>query len=415
MPVSAELYVFVDADGMTHVTDDPAAIPKEAAPLPGAGAGGPRSIHPTGPESPSHAGRSAAERRTDRIVQGAIADLRRGETARAATALESALVDEPRDPVAHWYLADIDRQRGRLESATDHLDAFLAYAGDAYEPWRAVAERRRKGLADEARLDDRGESRDAPLRLIAAESPHFSVHYDARLGEASPDYARTVLRYLDEAHRRVTARIGVEPREPTGVVLYAKAAYLAAHRHRFSFPTVGFFDGRIHVASAAHPEGELRSLLFHEYTHAVFAERTGGDRPFWLNEGFAELSERGVRGEVALTRSERAALHRSVEAGEWIALARLAPGFGGLDEGDARVAYLESTAAAAWLEARLDPREIGALLDALGRGQKVDTALRRAVGVDTAGLEAALQRSIAAEFPASGARSEPASGARSEP
>jgi tetratricopeptide (TPR) repeat protein len=396
-PATADVWVFADPDGATHVTEDPAAIPQDAAPLPGAGAGALAGGRLVGPEVPAAtASRSDAQRRADRIVSGAIDDLRRGDTARAAAAFESVLVDEPRDPVAHWYLAEIDRQRGRLDAAAQHLDAFLAHAGDAYEPWRATAERRRHALADEERLEVRDT---APLRLVAAESPYFRVAYDARLGEASPDYARTVLRYLDEAHRSVTARIGVAPREPIGVVLYAKAAYLAAHRHRFSFPTVGFFDGRIHVASAAHPEGELRSLLFHEYTHAVFADRTGGDRPFWLNEGLAELSERGGRGEAALTRTERAALHRYPESGEWIPLARLAPGFGGLDEAEARAAYLEATAAAAWLESRLDARGVGVLLDALGRGQPIDTVLRHAVGVDTAGLEAALQHSIAAEFP----------------
>ena len=48
--------------------------------------------------------------------------------------------------------------------------------------------------------------------------------------------------------------------KPLRVVVYGKAAYLRAYRQRFSFRTVGFFDGRIHVASAAHPGGELRSL-----------------------------------------------------------------------------------------------------------------------------------------------------------
>jgi len=395
LPAHADLYVYLDADGATQLADD-------ATQPPGAGAGSLGEARLAGPTPRLDAGgRSESERRSDRVVAGAIEDLRRGDSARAAAAFESVLASDPRNPIAHWYLAELDRQRGRLDSAARHLDAFLAHAGDAYEPFRAAAERRRRGLADEERLAEAPPSQESPLRLVAIESPQFTVHYDARLGETSPDYARTVLGYLDEAYRRVTARIGVAPREPIGVVLYAKAAYLAAHRHRFSFPTVGFFDGRIHVASAAHPEGELRSLLFHEYTHALFAERTGGDRPFWLNEGLAELAERRVRGEAALTRGERASLHASAGTRAWIPLARLAPGFGGLDEAEARMAYLESTAAAAWLESRLDPREMGALLDALGAGTPVDAALRRAVGVDTAGLEAALQASIAAEFPAS--------------
>ena len=252
-------------------------------------------------------------------------------------------------------------------------------------------------MRDERRLSA-AQSASGPLRLVATQSPHFRVRYDARLGEASPDYARTVLRYLEEAYRDVVARLGVAPSEPTGVVLYGKAAYLAAHQHRFSFPTVGFFDGSIHVASAAHPAGELRSLLFHEFTHAVFAERSGGDRPFWLNEGLAELAERVSRGEHGISRSERALLRRHIDAGDWIPLGRLSPGFGGLDEAGARIAYLEATAAAAWVEQRAGAAGIGALLDAIAAGQELDVALRRATGQTTATLDATLRPEIQSEF-----------------
>jgi tetratricopeptide (TPR) repeat protein len=399
-PAFAELYVWVDAEGQTHVSDDPKAVPPDAASAPGSAgtAGDLWGGHVVGPQ-PRASGRdrSADERRVDILLRGALDDLRRGETARAAATLESVLRLDPANPEAHWYLALLDRQRGRLDAAQRHLEAFLAHAGDAHEDWRASAERRLAGLRDERRLSNE-QSASGPLRLVAAQSPHFRVHYDARLGEASPDYAATVLRYLEEAYRDVVSRLGVAPAEPTGVVLYGKAAYLAAHQHRFSFPTVGFFDGRIHVASAAHPAGELRSLLFHEFTHAVFAERTGGDRPFWLNEGLAELAERVSRGEGGVSSSERASLRRRIDAGDWIPLERLAPGFGGLDEAAARVAYLEATAAAAWVESHAGGAGIGALLDAIAAGQSVDVALRRICATDTAGLDATLRREIQAEF-----------------
>jgi tetratricopeptide (TPR) repeat protein len=400
LPAGAELYVWIDADGGTHVTDDPHAIPPDAAPLPGSGGDvgglwGGRIRGPT-PRAPSRA-RTEEEARIARLVRGALDDLSHGESARAAVALESVLRLDPGQPDAHWYLAILDRQRGRFDSAQRHLEAFLSNAGDGYDDWRASAERRLRNLKDERRLEDE-QAASGPLRLIAAESPHFRIHYDAQLGQASPDYARTALRYLEEAYRAVGARLGVEPREPTGVVFYGKAAYLAVSAHRFSFPTVGFFDGRIHVASAAHPAGELRALLFHEFTHAVFAERTGGDRPYWLNEGLAERIERASRGENGLARSERAALARDAGTGAWIPLARLGPGFDGLDEAAARTAYLESTAAAGWIETHAGAAGIGALLDAVASGQDVDAALRRVVGVDTAGLDAALQRGLRAEF-----------------
>ena len=73
----------------------------------------------------------------------------------------------------------------------------------------------------------------------------------------------------------VSRQVGVSPLEPLGVVLYGRAAYVRAHAHRFSFQTVGFFDGRSHVASPAHPSDSLRGVLFHEYTTTMEDRETG--------------------------------------------------------------------------------------------------------------------------------------------
>ncbi len=393
----AELFVWVDEEGHTHVSDDPARAPQgrsAAEADPGLWQDGLR-----GPRWPARAGVGREEARVQRLLRGAVDDLRRGETGRAAAALEGVLRSQPARPEAHWYLALLDRQRGRWDASEAHLRAFLAHAGAAFEPWRESALRRLRVLEDERRLA-RAQAAQGPLRFVALESPHFRIRYDERLGDASPDFARTVVRYLEEARQLVATRLGVAPQESTRVVLYGKAAYLAAHRHRFSFPTVGFFDGRIHVVSAAHPAGELRALLFHEFTHAVFRDRAGSDRPYWLNEGLAELAERASRRQDALTRSERVTLRRRIRAGGWIPLWNLADGFGGLDEGQARVAYLEATAAVRWLEARTDVARRAALLADLGAGRSIDAALRRAVGLDTRDLDAAVRRSVLEEFPA---------------
>jgi hypothetical protein len=402
LPVAAvaETYVWLDDQGVTHITDDPAAIPEDAR---GGGEGrqalrglwddllGP-------PIRSSGADPSRAEARARRLIRGAVEDLEREENARAAAALESVLRLEPGRPEAHWHLALLDRQRGHYQASEAHLRAFLAAAGDDLEPWRASAQRRLAALADERRLADTALRR-ASAEWVGLSHHHFRVYYDSELGEASPDYANTVVRYLEEARAAVASRLGALPAEAMGVMLYGKAAYLQAHRHRFSFQTVGFFDGRIHVVSAAHPAGELRALLFHEYSHAVYREQTRGDRPYWLNEGLAELSERASRSRTGLTRSERSSLRRRIDEGRWIPLRRLAPGFSGLDDADARAAYIAATAAAAWIEARSNREGRARLLARLGQGASDDQALRELVGLDTEGIDAALRESIRAEFP----------------
>jgi hypothetical protein len=50
--------------------------------------------------------------------------LNRGETARASVAFNAVLMEFPGQPEAHWFLALLDRQRGRYESAAVHLEAF---------------------------------------------------------------------------------------------------------------------------------------------------------------------------------------------------------------------------------------------------------------------------------------------------
>ena len=398
-PAAAELHVWVDGEGRTHVTDDPAAVPPGARRTAGSveeirglwddGLAGPVVETPPGASG-------SDEDRQARLLRDALDDLGRGETARASATLAEVLRQEPTRPEAHWYLALLDWQRGRLDASEGHLRAFLESAGDRFDPWRAAATRRLARLEDERRLltPPTGE-----LHLVAHESPDFRLQVDEALQRAGDgDFARQVIGYLEEARRGGLEHLGLAPAEPTGVVLYGRAAYVKAHGQRFSFQTVGFFDGRIHVASAAHPAGELRSLLVHEYTHALFREAVGGDRPFWLNEGLAELAERSSRGMPALSKGERARLREQVEAGTWPALRRLAPSFAGLSDAEARTAYLVATGAAAWVDARTDRAARARLLSLLGQGRSADDALRTVVGVDTDGLDAALRREVAAEF-----------------
>ncbi len=404
-PAAAELYVWVDENGHTHVSDDPTAVPEAVR----EGEAPPRDVlWNDGQQGPPVGGPGEAtgeEARIRRQLRGAVDDLRRGETARATAALEGVLELQPGRPEAHWYLALLDRQRGRFTSAEDHLRTFLAHAGDDLADWRASAQRRLRQLEDERRLVDEQAVR-GPLRLIGLRSPNFRIRYDAELG-GRDEWVRRVTRYLEEARSHVGRRLGVWPQEPVSVLFYGKASYVRAWRHRFSFRTVGFFDGRIHVVSAAHPGGELRSLLHHEYTHALFREKTGSDRPLWLNEGLAEISERLSRGQPLLARGERFALRERIGAGRWIPLHRLAVGFGGLDDEDARVAYLASVAAVAWVEAHTDRDGRARLLTHLARGQGIDAALTAVVGVDQAGLEAALRADILAEFPETSPASDP--------
>ncbi len=399
--VAAETYVWVDEAGVTHLSDGEGGVPESAkraaspAELRSLWSGGVVGKPTTTPPGSS----GSDSDRVERLLRGALDDLARGETSRASANLESVLRLDAKRPEAHWYLALLNQQRGRYQIAEDHLHSFLSSAGSDFEPWRLSADRRLAALADERQLADTTVERGG-LRLIDYESDHFSIQLDADLGRVGAEYATTALRYLNEARSEVSHALGVVPLEPLGVVFYGKAAYLRAHRHRFSFQTVGFFDGRIHVSSPAHPSGQLRSLLFHEYTHAVFREHTGGDRPYWLNEGFAELIERRSRQQPSSTRSELSLLRGRIQAGLWIPLRTLGPSFSGLTDDEAHAAYLQAAVASAWIQQTTTREQRALLLRRLNEGFSSDQALHEALGLDTGGVDAAVQAKILAEFPA---------------
>ena len=405
LPARAGVYTWLDDDGVTHIVDDPSRIPESKRDQASRGRQGLGELWEEGvagselPTRSGEVGQTLEQKRIARLLRGAISDLERGETARATTALRSVLRMEPMQPEPHWYLALLARQRGRYDEAEAHLRSFLTAAGDDFLGWQAAAQLKLEALEDERRLADE-ELLEGPDHWIDVEHPNFRVHYHEDLGKASADYSNTVLRFLEDAHAAVARRLGAVPSEPLGVMFYGKAAYLRAHRHRFSFQTVGFFDGRIHVVSAAHPAGELRALLFHEYAHAVFRERTGGDRPFWYNEGMAELLERSSRRTEALTRSELSSLRQRIAAGNWISLRRLAPSFSGLKDEDARAAYLESTLAASWLERQTTQQQRRKLLEGFAAGRRDDEVFEEVLGLNTAQIDAQAQAWIRAEFPA---------------
>lgn len=398
----AEHFVWVDEEGITHFTDDPDAVPEAVRQAGGSDLDAQRAIWGRGilgerTGTPAGSGGSETDRAT-RLIRGAVNDLRRGETSRAAATLKSVIQLDATRAEAHWYLALLDRQRGRYDSSESHLRSFLSSADESLARYRESAERHLRGLDDERRLADSSSAR-GEFQLVARESPHFRIRVDTALDQLSFDYASTALRYLEDAYGKISEELGIESEEPLGVVFYGRARYDREHRHRFSFTTVGFFDGRIHVASPAHPSGELRSLLFHECTHALFREQTGGDRPYWLNEGLAERIERRARRVPTSTHSERAALRARIATGTWIPLRSIARSFSGLSNEDARIAYLEAVIAADWIGRRTTQEARSLLLSRLGEGFSIDQALHESLGLDTEDLDRALREEIRAEFP----------------
>ena len=91
LPGAADSFVWVDEDGVTHITNDPERVPDPVRARPH-DAESLRSIW-DGPvdrrSPPAGAGPDREEDRSRRALRGAVYDLQRGENARAAAVLRS--------------------------------------------------------------------------------------------------------------------------------------------------------------------------------------------------------------------------------------------------------------------------------------------------------------------------------------
>jgi hypothetical protein len=92
-------------------------------------------------------------------------------------------------------------------------------------------------------------------------------------------------------------------------------------------------------------------------------------------------------------------MRANIETGTWIPLRSIDRSFAGLTDARARDAYLQSVETVAWIHERTDVAQRRRMLEAMGEGLSIDQALHEVLGLDTEGLESAVQADIRDEFP----------------
>jgi hypothetical protein len=385
--------IWVDPEGNTILTNReeppvPGAVPVEIEDRSRSWRGEPSP----GPETRERDS-SLPEDRLAREVRVALEDLDRGETKDALSVLRRLHREQPGRPDVALALADVEQSRGRFEAAESVLEELLTTPAKLRDPWESRVRRALSEVRQEIEAAHLAGQRDVRSEVKSA---NFRLTYDHRL--AGRAYGDRVIRILEEVRAELARSLGRTLSGPLDVKLYTRSQYLDAHRGRFPFATVGFYDGAIHLVTARHPRTELLALLTHEYVHALFREALGADQPFFLNEGIAEREETAVRGRSGLVRGEWWKLVDASRSGEWIPLRQLVPGFGGLEGPRALLAYLESRAAVQLLEDQ-HPGAIANWLSRCARGDPWEVALVEESGWSVATLDRALRREVAARFP----------------
>ncbi|HEV7520102.1 MAG TPA: peptidase MA family metallohydrolase [Candidatus Angelobacter sp.] len=210
------------------------------------------------------------------------------------------------------------------------------------------------------------------------ESSHFTLRYE---GAQTADALRTqVLDTLEADYRDLSNDLGLSPRN-IYVSLYTDQAFFDV-THAAAW-TAALNDGKIRIpisgVKAVTPE--MASVLRHELTHSFVSQITHNRAPVWLNEGVAQL-EQGLT--TSAIGQRLAALYVS---GRQVPLNQLEGEFQGYSSAEASVAYAESLAAVEYIRATYGMSDVARLLQRLGEGQSVESALRSTVHVGYAELE----------------------------
>ena len=202
------------------------------------------------------------------------------------------------------------------------------------------------------------------------ESSHFTLRYE---GSQSPDALRQqILEVLEQDYRDLSNDLGAAPRN-VFVSLYTDQAFFDV-THAAAW-TAALNDGKIRIPTSGMTAvtPELAHVLRHELTHSFVLEITHGRAPTWLNEGIAQIEEGRTTAEIG---ARLASLYAS---GHQIPLNQLEGEFQSYSSEEASVAYAESLSAVEYIRATYGMGDLARLLQRLGDGQSMESALRSTI------------------------------------
>ncbi|HTZ18490.1 MAG TPA: hypothetical protein VMB78_08625 [Dissulfurispiraceae bacterium] len=270
------------------------------------------------------------------------------------------------------YAGAITYLEKALESGEDEFTArkylsFAYYYRDNFDQSMSNAERGRAIMKDpelEAFYSRLTKEKQAHRNYVNESSGHFRVQSD---GYEHGAMSRKVIGMLEEAYATTGRDLDYYPSEPITVVLYTT--------HDFHDITQapgwsgGLFDRkdgkiRVPVRGAEGQDALLRTVLSHEYVHALIHSITKSC-PLWLHEGMAEYYSKGP----------------SQRIGQVIPLGTLENSFSGLNGRGIFIAYAESHSAVSYLMDRYRPYRIKELLNSLSKGNDLNTAFKDSVQI----------------------------------
>jgi tetratricopeptide (TPR) repeat protein len=290
--------------------------------------------------------------------------LRLGRTGEALSYAQRAANSKPPFPEAYAVLGYAYYKNDHIREAISALKKSLELREDAQV--RDLLQRLQRESQTEADFREQGSS-------------HFTLRYE---GSQSPDKLRAqILDTLEDDYRDLQNDLGGSPKN-VFVSLYTDQAFFDVTQAPAWSAALNDGKIRVPISGMASVSPNLARVLRHELTHSFIQQITHGHAPQWLNEGIAEMEE-GLTTAAFGTR-----LASLYGGGQQIPLSQLEGNFNSYSSGEASVAYAEGLAAVEYIRNTYGVGDLARILERLGEGQSIESALRSTIHVGYGELEA---------------------------
>jgi tetratricopeptide (TPR) repeat protein len=279
-----------------------------------------------------------------------------GDMNSAEGLLLSAIDLSPEHEKAHVFLGEVHYRNG--------------YLRDAVAEWRWVVEnypasdvvRKRLEKAERELNVEKDFATDYRKRHFIISRDRDKFHQESQL----------ILDILNKAYYSIGRDLRHFPQDRVQVILYSVEQFSEATRANVH--VAGLYDGKIRVPLTGETLDPVRltQVLRHEYTHVLVRELTGGNAPFWFNEGLAQFEAE------ELDDNKRRIISDAMQDSALVPLGDLDADrveFG--DDPDLmRLAYIESFAAVSYLRRRFSRRHLFDFMEMLAQKHDAESALQ---------------------------------------
>jgi tetratricopeptide (TPR) repeat protein len=281
--------------------------------------------------------------------------------------------------MALYQAKKYDAARAELEQAGDGADALFLLGKISYDTgdlptaiayWKRAEQKKPSEKGIRTMIEKAERELPVESRMDKGYSSMFDLSFDAEL---PPGLSSEVLDTLEKAYNTVCSDLGFFPASRIPVLLYTKSDYSSVTRGPDW--SGGLYDGKVRlpVGGVTALTPQLRAVLFHEFTHVVIAQLTGGNIPTWLNEGLAEIEGRKEFSHPGVD------LARSAANKETLSLEKLSGSFTSMNGGQAAVAYEQSYSIANFMVSRYGWYAVQGILKRLAARDDMATAVAKAL------------------------------------